>query len=600
MKKIIYIIVLFFAAGLSSCKKFLTKVPTDFVSPENYFNTEAELNTALTGVYDMLGSAGLYGELLWAQFEIATDESYYKQSGTTTGTHVLVYDASNPSVLSVWKALYSGIERANMVLANINKPTMSEANRSVAKGEALFLRAYYYFLLASNFGDVPLKLEPTTSLTNMELPRTPIKEVYAKILADMTEAEGLVKPITAYNHPGRISKTAVQGILARVCLKMAGEPLKDVSKYADARTWAKKVIDGGLHRLNPDYVQIFVNEIQDLYDWKECIWEVEFKGNLLTAGENETGRLGILNGILAQNDDIGYSYSQWNTHLALFNLYTDQDLRRDWNHAPYSYSGTTNNKVFTGWGYARNVSKWRRELELLKPKNKNYNGVNFPILRYADVLLMFAEADNEINGPNAENIAAINDVKRRGVGKVLNGANIYTVNITNGGTGYTTAPTVTLNGGGFTRQATATATVTSGRVTAITIADPGSFYATAPTVTFTGGGGTGAVATTTLSTPTDADLKPAQTATKDVLRLALIDERSKELCYEGLRRGDLTRWGIFVQRMRAAASQAANYNTLFSYAQRAGNNISEKHNLLPIPLSEIALNRKLTQNPGWE
>jgi hypothetical protein len=600
MKTKLSILVLFLALGMSSCKKYLEVLPKDFVSPENYFNNETELNTALVGVYDIMGSSALYGEILWSQFEVATDESFYRQSTTTIGVQVYNYDSSNASVAGIWKALYTGIERANILLANINKPTMPEANRDVIRGEALFLRAYYYFLLVSNFGDVPLILTPTGSVNNPEIARTPLKDVYAQILNDMTTAEGLVKPITAYNYSGKVSKSAVQGILARVCLKMAGNPLNDKTKYADAAKWAKMVISQGFHSLNPSYEQIFINHMQDKYDVKECIWEVEFQGNLLQAGVNETGRLGVLGGLAGTNDEIGNSYGQWNGTRVLYDIYKPQDLRRDWNIGSYYYSGSTTNKVYQTVAEAKSVGKWRREYETLVPKNKNYNGANFPLLRYADVLLMYAEAKNEISGPDAESIGYVNLVRQRGAGKVLNGTNIYTINVVNGGSGYTTVPTVTLNGGGFAIQATATATIANGRVSAITVVTPGSFYTSAPTVSIVGTTGTGATASVTLSTPTDADLVASQTADKDVFRLTIIDERSRELCYEGLRRGDLIRWGIFEERMKNAASVATlKYIAAFKYASRPGDNISEKHNLLPIPLSEISVNKLLTQNPGW-
>lgn len=600
MKTKILVVLLILTCSMSSCKKFLEELPRDFVSPENYFNTENELNTAVVGVYDIMGSAALYGEILWSQFEVTTDESFYRQSTTTIGLQVYNYDSNNSSVAGVWKALYAGIERANIVLKNIDKPQMSDANRAVAKGEVLFLRAYYYYLLVSNFGDVPLILEPTGSVNSPDVARTPQKEVYEQILADMTTAEALVKPISAYTYAGRVSKSAVQGILARVCLKMAGFPLKDTSKYQLAADWAKKVITSGLHSLNPSYQQIFINHMQDLYDLKEGIWEVEFQGNLLAAGVNETGRLGVLGGLAGTNATIGNSYGQWNGTRVFYDIFSPQDLRRDWNIGSYYYSGATTTKVFQTVAEAKSVGKWRREYELLTPKNTNYNGANFPLLRYADVLLMYAEAMNEISGPSAEIIGYINLVRQRGAGKILNGKNIYSINIVSGGSGYTTVPTVILNGGGFTEAATATASILNGRVTGVTVVTPGSFYATAPTVTFAGTTGTGATATAVLSTPTDADLTPAEIASKDALRLSLIDERSKELCYEGLRRGDLIRWGIFIEKMKNSASVATLRNiAAFKYASRGGDNISEKHNLLPIPLSEMSLNRLLVQNPGW-
>ncbi|WP_231465638.1 RagB/SusD family nutrient uptake outer membrane protein [Pedobacter sp. Leaf132] len=600
MKIKLSLLLLLLVFSISSCKKYLEVLPKDFVSPENYFNNETELNTALVGVYDIMGSAALYGEILWSQFEVATDESFFRQSTTTIGVQVYNYDSNNSSVAGVWKALYAGIERANILLANINKPAMPEANRSVVMGEALFLRAYYYYLLTSNFGDVPLILEPTKSVNNPEIARTPLKEVYAQILSDMTTAEGLVKPITAYNFAGRVSKSAVQGILARVCLKMAGNPLNDKTKYADAAKWAKMVINSGIHSLNPSYEQIFINHMQDKYDIKEGIWEVEFTGNLLQSGVNETGRLGVLGGLAGTNDEIGNSYGQWNGTRVLYDIYKQQDLRRDWNIGSYYYSGATKTKVFQTVAEAKSVGKWRREYELLTPKNRNYNGANFPLLRYADVLLMYAEAKNEISGPDAESINYVNLVRQRGAGKELNGTNVFTVNVVNGGSGYTTVPNVTINGGSFTTQATATAAIANGRVSAITVVTPGAFYTSVPTVTIAGTTGTGATANVALSIATDANLLPAETADQTAFRSSIIDERSRELCYEGLRRGDLIRWGIFMERMKNAASVATlRYIAAFKYASRPGDNISEKHNLLPIPLSEISLNRLLTQNPGW-
>ncbi len=600
MKTKFFVMLLLLTCSMSSCKKFLEELPRDFVSPENYFNTENEINTALVGVYDVMGSAALYGEFLWSQLEVTTDESFYRQSTTTIGLQVYNYDSNNSTIQVVWRALYAGIERANIVLANIDKPQMSDANRAVVRGEALFLRAYYYFLLVSNYGDVPLVLTPTGSVNNPEIARTPMKEVYAQILADMVAAEGLVKPITAYTYAGRVSKSAVQGIIARVCLKMAGFPLKDVSKYQMAADYSKRVITSGLHSLNPSYQQIFINHMQDLYDLKEGIWEVEFQGNLLAPGVNETGRLGVLGGLAGTNATIGNSYGQWNGTRVFYDIFSPQDLRRDWNIGFYYYSGATTTKVFQTVAEAKSVGKWRREYELLTPKNANYNGANFPLLRYADVLLMYAEAVNEISGPTNEIVDYINLVRQRGAGKILNGKNIYSINVVNGGTGYTTVPNVVLTGGGFTEAATATASILNGRVTAVTVITPGSFYASAPTISFTGAPGTGAIATAVLSTPTDADLTPAETASKESLRLSLIDERSKELCYEGLRRNDLIRWGIFIERMKNSASVATLKNiAAFKYASRGGDNISEKHNLLPIPLSEISLNKLLTQNPGW-
>lgn len=232
------------------------------------------------------------------------------------------FDYGNSDLNNFWSELYIGIERANTLIQNINIAPMDETRRQVILGETLFLRGYYYFLLVSNFGDVPLKTTPTSSVTAVNIPRTPAKQVYAQILADMTAAEGKVSTITALGYGGQISKTGVEGILARVCLTMGGYPLYDDAKYTDALNWAKKVIASGEHSLNPSYKQMFVNLHQDIYDTKESIWEIENKGTGAD-GLGNVNRLGNTNGIaLSINyDAIGYSYGFVSTTAKLFNLY---------------------------------------------------------------------------------------------------------------------------------------------------------------------------------------------------------------------------------------------------------------------------------------
>src|SRR5690606_4169781 len=111
------------------------------------------------------------------------------------------------------------------------------------------------------------------------------KEVYNLVVTDMLEAEQLVDEVEGgntektVNFGGRISRSAVQGVLARVYLKMAGYPLMDQSKYADALKWALAVKNSGLHSLNPDYTDVFMKYARDEYDIRESIWEVEFYGN---------------------------------------------------------------------------------------------------------------------------------------------------------------------------------------------------------------------------------------------------------------------------------------------------------------------------------
>ncbi|MFC3197716.1 RagB/SusD family nutrient uptake outer membrane protein [Parapedobacter deserti] len=589
---------------LISCNKALEIRPTDFIAAEYYYNNEEQLNTALNGVYEVLGREVIYrssGNSLFTAFEITDDVSY---SASATGiAQKYDYTSSFRGVYDIWRTLYIGVEKSNMLLANINKPQMDESRRRVIEGQARFLRAYYYFLLVSNFGDVPLRTKPTESVKDVYAARTPAKEVYQFIIDEMTMAEGMVLPITEYGHSGRVSKSAVQAILARVCLYNAGYPHNDASKYAEALKWANKVIDSKIHSLVPDYSKLYVDLIQDRYNIEENIWEVEFYSIGNTDPHGKTGGVGVGFGIRQNNIQLGFSPGSYGAQAILFNKYDDADLRRDWAIAPYSYQGN-NTLIKVPWTpnqlYERRIGKFRREYELTTNKINNYNSTNYPVIRYSDVLLMAAEAEYEAEAqqnPSEFAKKCVNEVRQRAYGS---GKTIKSFTIINGGAGYTTAPIITVSGGvdavGID-PVKATAVVQDGRVTAVEIISRGTFYTGTPTVTLTGGDGNGAIITANLSSTDDSDLTPADLSD---FRKVIQDERSRELCFEGLRRMDLIRWGIFVPTLKAVANHITlNAPTSLRNAADAGNNVTDKYIYLPIPLSELALNNLLVQNNGF-
>lgn len=419
MKKNLFLILLL-AISFGSCKKFLDTKPQDFVSPENYFNTEDDMQRAINGVYNRLvdNYGRMYQRGLWSY--LAVSDEFFYSNVSSNNLKVSDFDASNLDVSRFWEVAYQGVDRVNQVIANINKPEMNETKRNSIKGQALFLRGYLFFLLTTNFGDIPLKLKPTSSPNEIPLPRTPIAEVYAQIVKDMKEAESLCLPISQLPTNEVVSQTAVQAILARVYLKMAGAPLNEVARYTDALLYANKVISSGMHSLNPSYQQIFINHSQDIIEPKECIWEIGMYGNQQGV-EQLAGSVGIDNGILCSDNTIGYSAGTMRVTKRVYDYYKATDLRRDWAISPFYYKTTNGVTTATNYSatqiYDRNIGKWRRQYELLVPKHRTYNSTNFPVIRYADVLLMKAEAENYVNGPTAEAYLAINQVRRRGFGK---------------------------------------------------------------------------------------------------------------------------------------------------------------------------------------
>ncbi|WP_343702566.1 RagB/SusD family nutrient uptake outer membrane protein [Chitinophaga sp.] len=406
---------------LASCGKLLDTKPTDFLTTESYYTTEEQLRYALNGVYDRLGASELYGDKMSWTYNSSTDESY-QRSMPSVGVTVNSYETSSSDINNFWRVCYEGIERANVLLASINRPAMDEGRRNILHGEALFLRAFYYFILVTNFGDVPLKLAPTVATESIQYPRTHSREVYAQIIADMTRAETLLQEqtITKLGFSGRVSKTAVQAILARVNLYMAGYPLQDESRYEEALKWAKKVAESGEHALNPSYEQVFINYAQDKYDIKESLWEIEFFGNTLD-NYREGGRIGNNIGVLCQDVELGQCFASVNATIKLYNLYEAGDHRRDWNCAPFVFTGRTNavkTPVTDNW--TKNIGKWRREYETVNPKHGNNTPQNFAIIRYSDVLLMLAEAENHLHGPTGTAYEALNQVRRRAYGQPVN------------------------------------------------------------------------------------------------------------------------------------------------------------------------------------
>lgn len=510
---------------VSSCNKMLDIDPAKFlVQSENLYTTENGVDKALSGVYAIMAENQLYGSYLQGLMGLEADEGYCRYD--PYNTTVALYNASSSDYLiyDYWRVLYNGINRANEVLFYIDKADLNESKRDNIRGQALFLRAYYYFMLVNKFGGVPLLLEPTRSgrADAVQVARSSTKEVYEKVYNDMAEAAELVSDITDVESAGRISKSAVWGILARVCLYMAGEPLNDINKYAKAADWASKVINSGEHKLNPSYQQVFINYAQDLYDIRESIWEVEFYGNGSGIYSTTYGMVGRNNGIWNLSDPvIGQAIGIVRPTQWLYDLYDSNDVRRDWVISPYIYVGNPATKnMLTGTIYHRYCGKYRREYETLTPKNSAATPQNAPLLRYSDVLLMYAEAVNEMNsGATPEAYEALNKVRRRGRGFDQNTPN----------------PSVDISGYSY-----------------------------------------------------------------QDFREEIHNERARELCFEGLRKNDIVRWGIFLPSMKTRLLEVPTGTAAHLVAAKAYyTNASARDVIWPIPAEEINLNKKLVQNEGW-
>ena len=266
MKKLLFI----FIAGitLGSCNFFDVET-AGFVSPETSYKDEESVQKALVGVYAPLSDLSFYGRDWFYAFNLQDDLSYYDRNYTKQELFLNNYTYTNATLNNLWANLYTGIDRANSFLEYIQGSPIDETFIAQYMGEVRFLRAYYFFTLSSLWGDVPLRLKSTrdTDMEALQMPSTPAAEVFDFIVTEMEDVVGQVRTADQLNGPGRISKSTVQGILARVYLKMGGFPLyKGKEAFEKAAYWARKVRNSRLHTLNPDYKEVFTNLSKDIYD----------------------------------------------------------------------------------------------------------------------------------------------------------------------------------------------------------------------------------------------------------------------------------------------------------------------------------------------
>jgi len=417
-----------------SCKKYLDTTPSDVIVPEKYYSSPAEINAAIAGIYSSLAQDGTYGRNIPIELDMGNDEAQYNNRNNNVNVTSLYDCQASTSIYSdCWSALYRGINAANYLLSSIGASPVSDSLKNIAIGEATFLRAFNYFQLATRYGAVPLILKPTTQVGVTSYARNPLPDVYNQIIADMKSAESKVNNYAVNGSPSHVSKTTVQGILARVYLKMAGRPLNlGNAMYDSARVWAMKVVSSGTHSLNPSYSQVFINHSKDAYDnvYKESMWEIEFTGNNTPVGSMPPGsrfacQLAMRYTGTDPNPLVVYGYGSYIPTGNLYDIYQKLtasdtltkgvDVRRNWNIPTLTYSTNTNPRTATltpASTWDRDCGKWKRDDEVVIPKNRDWGPTNFPVLRYADVLLMVSEAQMEL-GNLAESITYLNMVRSR-------------------------------------------------------------------------------------------------------------------------------------------------------------------------------------------
>ncbi len=235
-----------------SCEDFLDTPPRSTQTADQFYQNEKEVQNAVNGLYAWIGNRfnyTAYGESPAFMLEYPTGQGRYtegQQSLANPDFEKLIY-WDRGYVEHWWSSSYYGIEACNMALDGMSKLPDSD-NLSRLRGETYFLRAHYYYILVRVFGDVPLKLTKTEKPADGMLPKTPVKEIYEQAIIPSLEAAEQCK-ITNEPSSGRVSMNAVKALFAQVYLSMAGAPLGQTDKYALAAQKAREVISSNKFRL---------------------------------------------------------------------------------------------------------------------------------------------------------------------------------------------------------------------------------------------------------------------------------------------------------------------------------------------------------------
>ena len=553
MKKLVYYIstVAMCVLPFTSCSGLLDEDPRSEIRKNKYMNTAQEANNVLLGVYRDMVSDNMYALNLSIYFDITNDLAQCE--GNTTNSFrdypANAFNTSNSYVQNTWASLYNAIFDANDFIERLEAklPTYSTKDQKLASvylGEARGLRALYYFELVRWYGNVALM---TSTAESNKKPETftqsnPV-DVYKFIEADLKYAIEALPYATEDDIRGdnrfRLSKGAALGLLTRVYTTWAGAPVKDTSKWELAAQTASLLINSGKHKLLDSYEQLWKNTCNGVWDPAESLIEVSFYAPTITgsASEDPCGRIGKWNGV-ATSEITGTRAGNAANVKVIHTFYTNwknsypNDLRRDLSIANYKY--TPNKQLYVKENELDDPSLGQKNKQLYTPAkwdtekyveqynsllNKDKSNINWYILRYADVLLLYAEAINEWKqGPNNDALTAINMVRRRGHGK----------------------PYLTANSA--------------------------------------------------------IDLK--QMSYEDFQK-AIQDERAYELAFEGQRRQDLVRWGIYYETIVKTYKELVNWYPeanfiAYTFTQK------NKHELLPIPQRDMGMLLQFEQNPGWK
>ncbi|MEB0260087.1 MULTISPECIES: RagB/SusD family nutrient uptake outer membrane protein [unclassified Mucilaginibacter] len=436
MKNLKYIALIVAATSFTACKKQLEEKPYGFLSTANFYKTEADANSALIYAYSILPDLDYYARNFITLTEAPTED--IEIAAGKSADNVLLDKLSvspvNASLRPGFQLPYVGINRANLVITYVPAiATMSETSRNEVVGEAYALRALHYFNLVRLFGAVPMHLEPVDDPSKTNLPKSSMKVIYDQIIDDLTKATAKTDQVRRL---GRVNQVGAWGLLSKVYLTLASGKSSNApgydfvanadEMYAKAKEYSSMVINKqSAYGLDPDLVSIYdVNKKAG----PEHLWDASTDRTGTNEGlYSKLPKMFMpnLNFRLPNNVFVPGGFNEFLTEAALYNSFDANDNRKNLLiistikdvNGGNSGTGPTQNLSITD-AYTRpfsnkfNDSGWQAG---------DQTSCNTPILRYSDVLLVYAEA----SGPTAEGYAAVKAIRTRaGLGDLPPGLSV--------------------------------------------------------------------------------------------------------------------------------------------------------------------------------
>lgn len=412
MNKIIYFAFIFCA--LFSCTELEEEVFSQ-LSPDNFYNTPEDADTAIISIYNVL-NRGLWESGMASLTFMPAPHTLARVPWRKYWATYQTSSADRQSLPRVWTKSYQAILRANVAISALEAKSfddpINDAIRIELIGEAKWLRAFNFFNLVRLFGEVPMPTEATSTIEGANLPRTSIVKIYEQIIADLQYAEtNLPDRKRNASKAGRPVVGTAKFLLGKVYLTMAGLPLNDASKMPMAHAKLKEVLDNRSQwgfellpsyedaiRIDNNAERIFATqqsrEIENQGTSMAFVWG----GRLWPYGRANSG--GQFHG--------GYSKD-------FYDSYESTDVRRDVTMA-FSYPNVRNGSILTYGTGQYNANFGIAPNKYHDPEQGCCDGSpDIVIYRFSDALLMYAEAENEINGPTTTAYQYLNEVRARGV-----------------------------------------------------------------------------------------------------------------------------------------------------------------------------------------